>query len=180
MNLRLHYNGAVYGFTRDISGNGFWYAVSGRIPGVIGKCTSGLMVPTILSTELSNEAVRQGLANYQDLSRQVRKEKKIKVKSVRVTAAKPKKTNMLSSFNPFSLENSVKSDAQIEIEQALEKLKTTTKRKRVVDEEETTEIFANLFTPDDDMDEEQEEEIEELDFEEIEGEIIDVERGVGT
>lgn len=181
MNFNLSYNGAVYGFTRDSAGNGFWYCVQGRVPGVIGKCIPGMMVPTILSTELSKEAVRQGLASYQDLARQLRKEKKAKPKAVRV-AAKPKKhSTLLSSFNPFSLENSVKSDTQIEIEQALEKLKTTTKRKRITDEEETTEIFADLFSPDNDFDDEEEEDIETLDLEEIEGEVIDVERGgVGT
>lgn len=183
MNFNLTYNGTVYGFTRDHLGNGFWYCVKGKVPGVLGKGSPGMMVPSMLSTELSKEAVRQGLAGFKDLSRQMRKEKKTKEKVVRVASTKStkKKTDMLSSFNPFSLENSVKSEAQVEIEQALEKLKTPAKKK-VVDEEETTTLFADLFTTDDEQEEDLDEEDDniEFDFEEIEEEIIDFTREART
>lgn len=174
MNFNLTYNGTVYTYAKDQNGNGAWYCVRGRVPGFFGKGMSGIMVPTMLSTELSKEAVRQGLVSFKDLNRQIRNEKKPKEKVVRVTSTR-KNTGLISSLNIFSLENSVKSDSQIEIEQALEKLKVPTKVIKVSDEEETTELFAELFTSDDIVDEEELEEEIELDLEEVESEIIDVE-----
>lgn len=166
MNLSLDYDGRIYGFSRDQSGIGSWYCIKGPV--------AGMTVPAILGSELTKEAVKRGLASYQDLSRQIRKEQKIKTKKVKASGNN-KQINLHGGFNPFSfsLENSVKSESEIEVERTLESLKIPSTRRRVVDEEETTEFFSDLFSPDDEEDLDLDSEDIELEFEEVESEVID-------
>ncbi len=166
MNLQMSYNGSVYGFTRDASGIGYWFCISGRIPGIFGKNANQLLVPRIMSSELAKEAVRQGLACAEELSKFLKKKEKTKK---RVKVAKPKVSMIKGGFNPFARVALQKLSPE---EQELALKVSALKSQDRFEEEETTSLFSEIFAPDEEEVDEDEMEIDQVIFEEVEGEEI--------
>lgn len=164
MEVRLEYKDAVYGYSRNGNERGYWYCLRGRIPGNVGRSNSFIIVPRSLEPELFREAFNQKILSEKD----VRPQKKEERKTIRVAQAKSKST-LKGSFNPFSDFN--KTISEVETEQALNEIKQKNHSKPLIEKEDNTSFFEDLFQPDD-LELEPEDDSEELVVEELESEII--------
>lgn len=166
-NLRMEYNGSVYGFSRDGSGIGYWYCVSGRVPGIFGG-SSNLLVPRIMSSELAKEAVNQGLACAEELAKFEKKKEKPK-RRVSVSAGKKNVSAIKGGFNPFARKALLKlSEEDQEVASEVPALKKLGR----YEDEETTSFFSEVFAPEDEETDEDDVEIEKVIFDEVEAEEI--------
>lgn len=95
MEVRLDFEGSVYGFSKDQDGNGFWFCVSGKIPGMLGSMSSGIVVPRVFASRLSAEAIRRNLIDLSDIQKDVKRDEP-KRKIVKI-----KKEGWKGAFNPF-------------------------------------------------------------------------------
>lgn len=164
MEVRLEYKDAVYGFSRNEDGRGYWYCLRGRIPGNVGRSNSFIIVPRSLEPELFREALNRKILTEKDLH----PPKKAERKTIRVAQAKPK-TELKGAFNPFADFN--KTISEVETEQAFNEIKQKNRPKDLIEKEDNTSFFEELFQPDD-FEMESDEDSEELVIEELESEII--------
>jgi hypothetical protein len=69
MPTRLNYEGTLYQFDRNRSGEGRWFVVSGRCPKLIGLNQASCAVPLELGHEISVAAKEQNLSEVHGFSR---------------------------------------------------------------------------------------------------------------
>lgn len=142
--VRLDYLGSEYCFTRDTFGKGYWYCVRGKIPTIFGSATIGLVVPSLFAADLTKEAVARGIARQDDLMRSLAK--KVREKKGN---RKPRRSHVLvASFNPFD-------EPQTPEEEVIQQLRH--KPKSRFEEEETTSLFSEIFEPEPDEPDDEEE-----------------------
>lgn len=100
--MRLNFGGVVYGFERDQFGAGYWYCVSGHIPGMFSKDSSNHIVPVMFGHELTTEAVRIGLGTQEAFNTQLEKKAKEKEPTEPRKRKGPSPLKLKGTINPFA------------------------------------------------------------------------------
>jgi hypothetical protein len=154
---RVEHKGAIYCFSRDVEGAGYWSYAGGKRRGIVG-----VIVHLNLSHELTRVAVEKGVATVKDFN--ISPPKVERVKSVRVAGPRTRKnkSGLMGSFNPFEKTNIRTDDDEI-VDEVTEGAKIVSVRRK----KEQVGFFDGFFGDDSD-----EENTEEFEVVEIESEII--------